>query len=51
MVLSLTLTGCGSRHLIVYPIRDTDITVTEDKVIMTKWYFENVLKTKLEEGR
>ena len=35
----------------VYPINDTDIRVTDDEVIMSKWYFEQVLKVKLEEGR
>ena len=56
MLSLVTLTGCSSfRTLTVYPIRDTDIRVTgegeEGEVIMSKWYFENVLKVKLEEGR
>ena len=45
------LTGCGSSRLVIYPIRNTDIRVENDEVIMSKWYFENVLKVKLEEGR
>ena len=49
--LSTVLTGCGSSRLVIYPIRDTDIRVTEDEVIMSRWYFETVLKVKLEEGR
>ena len=48
-------TGCANKALTVYPIRDTDIRVTGDdetgEVIMSKWYFKNVLKVKLEEGR
>ena len=54
IVLLAALTGCAN-PLIVYPIRDTDIRVTgegeEGEVIMSKWYFNNVLKVKLEEGR
>jgi len=49
MLLLVGLTGCSA--LTVYPIKDTDIRVTDDEVIMSKWYFENVLKVKLEEGR
>ena len=49
------VTGCANKALTVYPIRDTDIRVTGDdetgEVIMSKWYFKNVLKVKLEEGR
>ena len=44
-------TGCANKALTVYPIKDTDIRVTDDEVIMSKWYFTNVLKVKLEEGR
>ncbi len=51
MVLLTLLIGCARGPLVVYPIRDTDFRVTEDEVIMSKWYFENVLKVKLEEGR
>ena len=53
----VVLTGCSAFKppLTVYPIRDTDIRVTGDdetgEVIMSKWYFKNVLKVKLEEGR
>ncbi len=47
--LLTVLTGCS--RLTIYPIRDTDIRVDGDKVIMSKWYYENVLKVKLEEGR
>ena len=49
--LSIVLTGCSGSRVTMYPIRDTDIRVTEDEVIMSKWYFNNVLKVKLEEGR
>jgi major membrane immunogen (membrane-anchored lipoprotein) len=51
MVLCSLLTGCAGKNVTIYPIRDTDIRVTEDEVVMSKWYFENVLKVKLEEGR
>lgn len=51
MLLLGALIGCAKAPLTVYPIKDTDIQVTEDKVIMSKWYFEKVLKVKLEEGR
>ena len=51
MTLLAGLTGCTASRLVIYPINDTDIRVTEDEVIMSKWYFENVLKVKLEEGR
>ena len=54
MLLLLALIGCASK-LTVYPIRDTDIRTTgegeEGEVIMSKWYFKNVLQVKLEEGR
>jgi len=55
-LLSLTLllalsTGCANSPVTVYPIRDTDISVTDDQVIMSKWYFKEVLQVKLEEGR
>ena len=50
MLFSL-LAGCGSKQVVLYPIRDTDIRVENDEVILSKWYFENVLKVKLEEGR
>ena len=49
MLLLVALTGCS--RLTVYPIRDTDIRVTDDEVIMSKWYFNEVLKVKLEKGR
>lgn len=49
MLLLVGLTGCST--LRVYPIKDTDIKVTDDQVIMSKWYFEEVLKVKLEKGR
>jgi len=49
MLLLVGLTGCS--RLTVYPIRDTDLRVTDKEVIMSKWYFEHVLKVKLEEGR
>ena len=51
ITLLLTSTGCGSKQVILYPIRDTDIRVENDEIILSKWYFENVLKVKLEEGR
>ena len=51
MLLLVALTGCARGQLVVYPIKDTDIRVTDTEVIMSKWYFENVLKVKLEEGR
>ena len=53
----VALTGCSAFKppLTVYPIRDTDIRTTgegeEGEVIMSKWYFKNVLKVNLEEGR
>jgi len=47
----VALTGCARKAVTVYPIRTTDIRVTDDEVIMSKWYFNNVLKVKLEEGR
>ena len=49
MLSLMVLTGCSA--LTVYPIKDTDIRVTDDEVIMSKWYFKQVLKVKLEEGR
>ena len=55
MVLSVLLTGCAKPDLIVYPIRDTDFNVTGEEgdttIHMSEWYFKNVLKVKLEEGR
>ena len=57
MLLLVGLTGCSAFKpaLIVYPIKDTDFRTTgegeEGEVIMSKWYFKNVLKVKLEEGR
>jgi hypothetical protein len=51
LLLSSLLTGCAGNRLTVYPIRDTDIRVTDDEVIMSKWYFQEVLKVKLEKGR
>lgn len=56
ILVLLILSGCavsaiGCSRLTVYPIKDTDIRVTDDEVIMSKWYFNEVLKVKLEEGR
>ena len=43
------------KQVVVYPIRDTDFRTTgkgeEGEVIMSKWYFHNVLKVELEKGR
>lgn len=54
-LLLVALTGCAGKSVTIYPIRDTDFRVTgegeEGEVIMSKWYFNNVLKVKLEEGR
>jgi hypothetical protein len=54
IVLFSQLTGCLARsreQVILYPVRDTDIRVEGDEVIMSKWYLDTVLKVKLEEGR
>lgn len=51
MSLLIGSIGCADRKIILYPIRDTDIRVTDTEVIMSKWYFENVLQAKLEEKR
>ena len=51
IVLSSLLTGCGGKSVTLYPVRDTDIRVEGDNVIISKWYFNEVLKVKLEEGR
>ena len=55
MLLLALSTGCSRSRLYVYPIRDTDIIIQGDEktgtVTMSQWYFKNVLKVKLEEGR
>lgn len=53
---ALCVSGCCTHsRLTVYPIRNTDIQVTgegkEGKVIMSKWYFDQVLQVKLDKGR
>ena len=54
-LLLVTLIGCAAKQVVLYPIRDTDFRTTgegeEGEVIMSKWYFKNVLKVELENGR
>ena len=55
VLIALLALSTGCSRLTVYPIRDTDFRTTgegeEGEVIMSKWYFNEVLKVKLEEGR
>jgi len=56
-MLLVTLTGCAgtSKRVVLYPIRGTDFYVTDagdtGEVVMSKWYFQNVLKVELDESR
>ena len=45
-LLLIGLAGC-SRKIVVHPITDKDIFVEEDKICFSKWYFEEVMKAKL----
>jgi len=48
MLVSMQLAGC-SRKLIVHPISNTDIQIEGDRICFSKWYFEEVMKAKLQE--
>lgn len=48
ILLSVTLTSCSSRQLVIYPIQQTDFYELENKdICMTPFYFKEVLKAKL----
>jgi len=49
MLLSVALSGCSPRRVVLYPISDTDFWIDEKKnVCMSEWYFNEVLKVELE---
>jgi len=56
MLLLGALTGCAAtKQVVLYPIRGTDFYVTDagdtGEVVMSKWYFQNVLKIELDNTR
>jgi len=56
MLLLGALIGCaGTKPIVIQAIRGTDFYVTDagdtGEVVMSKWYFNNVLKIELDNTR
>ena len=51
VVLTLSLTSCSSKKIIVHPIKDTDIRIEDNgDVCFSEYYFTEILKAKIEKN-